>query len=84
MNENKVPTGCNARLATIEKLRETTLAAFLDPVPPKHTIRDWFRAAKIPCFKSNPLARKGGGAVYYSVSAVEKFLRARLIGGNDR
>lgn len=81
MNENKVPIGCNARLATIDVLRKTTLAAFLDPVPPRHTIREWFKAARIPVFKQNPLAKKGGGACYYSVSAVEKFLRARLIGG---
>lgn len=81
MQEKLVTNGCNARLATIDVLRETTLKAFLAPVPPRHTIREWFKAAHIPVFKQNPLAKKGGGACYYSVSAVEKFLRSRLIGG---
>jgi hypothetical protein len=69
----------NVRLATLEKLMETTVAAFLDPVPSKDTLRDWFDAAKIPRFKSNPLARRGGGPVFYSVSGVEKLLRLRTM-----
>ena len=70
-----------ARLATIERLRETTIPAFLDPVPQPNTLRYMFRAARIPCFKSNPSAKRGGGIVYYSVAAVEKLFRARMVGG---
>jgi hypothetical protein len=28
--------------------------------------------------KANPLAKRGGGQVYYSVAHVERFLRSRL------
>jgi len=68
-----------ARLATLDKLRLTTIPAFLDPVPSSDTLRHWFDQAKIPRFKSNPLAKRGGGACYYSVAAVEKFLRGRTM-----
>ena len=68
------------RLATISQLRETTMPAFMDPVPPESTLRSWFRAAGIPKFKANPTAKRGGGPCYYSVSAVEKLIRSRTIG----
>lgn len=67
-----------ARLATLPRLAETTVAAFLDPVPPLPTLRNWFEP--LPKFKANPSARRGGGTVFYSVSAVEKFLRTRTMG----
>lgn len=38
-------------------------------------------AARIPRFKPNPTAKRGGGYVYYSVPAVEKFLRSRTTTG---
>lgn len=66
-----------ARLATIERLLETVIPAFLDPVPKREALRDWLDAAGVPRFKSNPLAKRGGGPVFYSVSHVEKLLRAR-------
>jgi len=69
----------NVRLATLEKLMETIIPQFLDPVPCKETLRDWFDGAKIPRFKSNPLAKRGGGPVFYSVSGVEKLLRLRTM-----
>lgn len=69
-----------ARMASIERLRETCVKNFCDPVPAAETLRDWFDRARIPKFKSNPLAKRGGGVVYYSVSAVEKFLRLRTLG----
>ena len=68
-----------ARLATLDRLRETTIRQFLDPVPSRETLRAQFDAANIPRFKSNPLAKRGGGPVFYSVSAVEKFLRGRML-----
>jgi hypothetical protein len=71
----------NARLASLDVLRETTIPAYLDPTPSDQTLRAWFEMAHIPRFKMNPLAKKGGGQVYYSVAAVEKFLRSRTLGG---
>lgn len=65
----------NARLATLTQLCAVTIPAFLDPVPSRETLRTWFDEAKIPRFKSNPTARRGGGQVYYSVPHVEKLFR---------
>ena len=83
MGNNAYVNGSNqsnqARLATLEQLRQTTLAVHLDPVPGPETLRAWFDAANIPRFKSNPTAKRGGGPVFYSVSAVEKFLRTRTL-----
>ncbi|MEK7676940.1 MAG: hypothetical protein AAB676_13990 [Verrucomicrobiota bacterium] len=75
MPENSIA----ARLATLDELSKTTIPAFLSPVPCRETLRDWFDAARIPRFKSNPTAKRGGGPVFYSVSAVEKFLRSRTM-----
>jgi hypothetical protein len=66
----------NARLATLVELHKLIQSHF-KPAPSINTLRDWFDAAKIPRFKSNPAAKRGGGPVFYSVSAVEKFLKAR-------
>jgi hypothetical protein len=73
------PTESTARLATLDRLRETTIAQFLDPVPSRDALRALFDAARIPRFKSNPLAKRGGGPVFYSVAAVEKLFRNRLL-----
>lgn len=70
-----------ARLKTLEQLRQTTLPQFISPVPSNETLRTWFDQAKIPRFKANSAARRGGGAVYYSEAAVEKLFRARLLPG---
>lgn len=69
----------SARLATIDQLLETTIPAYLAPPPARETLRDWFDRANIARFKANPLARRGGGQVFYSVAGVEKFLRARAM-----
>jgi hypothetical protein len=68
-----------ARLATLDQLIETTLPNFIAPIPSRDTLRSWFDSAKIPRFKANPTARRGGGPVFYSVAAVEKFLRSRTL-----
>ncbi len=73
------PNSSTARLATLNQLRENVLPNFLSPVPSKDTLRSWFDAAKIARFQANPLARRGGGPCFYSVSAVEKFLRTRTL-----
>jgi len=72
-------TNTSARLASLEGLLQTTIPAFLHPVPSRETLRDWFDKARIPRFKSNPTAKRGGGTVFYSVSAVEKFLLNRTL-----
>ena len=69
----------SARLATLDQLIETTLPNFISPVPSRDTLRNWFDEAKVPRFKSNPAAKRGGGPCFYSVAAVEKFLRSRTI-----
>ena len=71
-------TQTNARLATLDKLLETTIPAFFDPPPSRETLREWFDKAQIPRLKSNPTAKRGGGTVFYSVPAVEKLLRSRI------
>lgn len=71
-----------ARLATLEQIRETTVRVYLDPPPSLDTLRDWFDAANIPRFKSNPGAKRGGGIVWYSVAGVEKFFRSRTLPGS--
>lgn len=68
-----------ARLATLDQLIETTLPQFISPIPTRETLRAWFDSAGIPRFKFNPTARRGGGPVFYSVAAVEKFFRNRLV-----
>ena len=76
MKSNQPPS---ARLASLESLAKTLIPAHLDPPPCRETLRDWFDAARIPRFKANPTAKRGGGPVFYSVAAVEKFLQTRTL-----
>lgn len=71
----------NVRLATLSELSKTVLPNFIAPIPTAETLRAWFDSARIPRMKSNPLAKRGGGATYYSVAAVEKFFRSRTMPG---
>lgn len=75
----QIETISTARLATLEQLKQTTLAVYISPIPSNETLRAWFDAARIPRFKSNPTAKRGGGPVFYSVAAVEKFLKVRTL-----
>lgn len=68
-----------ARLASLDGLLETIIPAFLNPTPSRETLREWFDEARIPRFKANPSAKRGGGPVYYSVAAVEKYLQSRTL-----
>ena len=68
-----------ARLASLDGLLETVIPAYLNPTPSRETLREWFDEARIPRFKANPAAKRGGGPVYYSVAAVEKFLQTRTL-----
>jgi hypothetical protein len=69
-------------VATLGQLIETILPNFITPVPSRDTLRHWFDSAKIPRFKSSPTAKRGGGSCYYSVAAVEKLLRSKMVSGN--
>lgn len=79
-NRGTAPTS-TARVASMAEIREHIVAPFMQPPPSVETLRDWFNAARIPRFKSNPTAKRGGGPVFYSVPAVEKYLRSRLLPG---
>ena len=68
-----------ARMATLDQLVKTLIPAYLTPNPAHETLRDWFDTARIPRFKANPAARRGGGPVYYLVSAVEKYFETRTL-----
>jgi hypothetical protein len=70
-----------ARLATLPELEKTTLPVFINPIPSRETLRAWFDAARVPRFKANLVAKRGGGVVYYSVASVEKFFRSRTLPG---
>ena len=78
---NATNQNVSARLASLDRLIEHTIPVFLDPIPHRETLRRMLDAARIPRFKTSPTAKRGGGAVYYSVSHVEKFLRSRTIPG---
>lgn len=80
----KIDSIATARLATLEQLKQTTLAVYLSPIPSNETLRSWFDSARIPRFKPNPTAKRGGGPVFYSVAAVEKYLRTRTIPAEAR
>lgn len=69
-----------ARMATIPQLLNTTVAVYLDPPPKGSTLRAWLDGARVPRFKANPTAARGGGPVYYSVAAVEKLLESKTRG----
>jgi hypothetical protein len=69
----------SARMATLDQLVKTLIPAYLTPAPSHETLRAWFDAARIPRFKCNPAAKRGGGTVFYSVGAVEKLLQSRTL-----
>lgn len=60
-----------ARLATLNVLIRTILPLFLAPVPSRETLRQWFDAAKIPRFKANPLAKRGGAGLSSLVAWIQ-------------
>jgi hypothetical protein len=80
MRDNPVQTKSTARLATLSVLRETILPLFIAPVPTNETLRAIFDRENIPRLKTNALASRGGGPVYYSVAHVEKYFRSRVMG----
>jgi trehalose utilization protein len=69
----------SARLATLDELLKTVIPAYFNPAPTRATIRSWLDEGKIPRFKANLTARRGGGTAFYSVPAVEKFFRSRTL-----
>ena len=81
---HKPDLASTARVASLAEIRTNIVGAFMHPPPSCETLRDWFDAARIPRFKSNPTAKRGGGPCFYSVAHVEKFLRTRLLPGKVR
>jgi hypothetical protein len=73
---NKTESIKKARLATMDELIQNVLPLFITPIPSRETLRSWFDRAHIPRLKTSPTARRGGGALYYDVEAVKKFLRS--------
>lgn len=80
MNTNQVSPNA-ARLASLDELIENFLPAHIAPVPSRSTLRSWLDAAKIPRFKPNPVAKRGGGQCFYSVPHVERYFKTRLLSG---
>ena len=74
----------SARLATLDELIANTFPQFITPVPSRETVRNWLDTAKVPRFKANPTAKRGGGPCFYSVAGVEKLLRSRTMNGKVR
>ena len=66
------PYKTKARHATLDRIKKTVLPNFIDPIPGDESLRKLFGARRVPKFKPNPTAKRGGGPVYYLVSAVEK------------
>jgi len=80
MGVKEIDSMPKARLATLDQLLTDTIPLFLSPPPKRDTLRAWLKRARVPRFKTNPVAKRGGGAVYYSVAAVEKMLRQKTAG----
>lgn len=68
-----------ARMATLDVIQKDVIPLYLQPTPCKLTLKTWFKG--LPKFKANPCAKRGGGTVFYSIAAVEKYLKARTLGG---
>ena len=86
MHANQSPSNqtVRARLATLAELRKNLLPTYLAPIPHDDTMRAWLDEANVPRLKTNPHAKRGGGVVYYSVSAVEKMLKNLVPGRLDQ
>ncbi len=78
IEEKNIP---QARMATMDELLKNVIPLFLNPPPSRDALRDLLDREKIPRFKSNPAAKRGGGTVWYSVAAVEKLFRTRMLPG---
>jgi hypothetical protein len=75
---NKTESIKQARLATMDELIQNVLPLFITPIPSRETLRSWFNRAHVPRLKTSPRAKRGGGALYYDVESVKKFLRCRV------
>lgn len=68
-----------ARAADLEQLEASVLPLYLNPIPCRRTLRNWFKAAGVRKFKMNHTAKRGGGRVFYSVADVEKLFDRRTL-----
>ena len=65
------------RLASLDEIIATVLPAYISPVPKRRTVKAWLDSAGIVRFKMNPGAIRGGGLVFYSITAVERLFANR-------
>ena len=70
-----------ARMETVPELLDGVVKMYLNPPPKPATFRQWLKRGRVPCFKSNPAAERGGGTCWYSVAAVERLLAQRTMKG---
>jgi len=66
-----------AEFLTLTELRKQVLPGLLAPIPDNHRLRRWFRG--LPRLQHNGVARRG--TAYYSVSAVEDWVRSHIVAG---
>lgn len=72
---------CTPRLATLARIKSDVLPGYFDELPSDETLRNHFRAAGIPFIKRNRAAKRGGGPVFWEISAIERYLKAQLKSG---
>lgn len=66
------------RLATLATLKRDVLPGYFGELPSDETLRHRLRSAGIPFIKTNRAARRGGGAVWWDIAAVDRYLRAQI------
>ena len=64
----------NVRFATLAVLLREIASLYVAPPPTPRTFRTWLNRNRVPRKKANPMARAGGGEVYYSVPDTIKML----------
>jgi hypothetical protein len=72
---NICPIPAGPRLGTLNHIVEHVLPRYLSNPVCKATARQWLRRWNVPALKTNPSAKRGGGAVLYPLSRVEARLR---------
>lgn len=69
----------NVRARTLNDICENVVPLYFSPPPCRMTIYRLLRAAKVPKFKTNLSAKRGGGRAFYSMPVVEKLFQQRVV-----
>jgi hypothetical protein len=64
------------RFQSLAQLKPGLFAGYFDPLPSDFSLRQFLLRHRVPFIKTNPVAKRGGGACFYSVAATEKALRS--------